>query len=668
MGSPSVVVPRRAHALVESEEEGEAGLEHGLLDRTALDRAPPARDPPQLTVRSVVVGLLVGTVLCFTNMYFGLQTGWVTMGSIQCAVVGFIFCRALWPRGFGPHENVVVQTIGVAAATMPLAGGFVGIIPALQLLDPPHGPGGIGSSVWRQLAWAAALCYFGIFFAVPLRRQTILVERLRFPSGTATAKLIEVLHGAGGEGGRDELASRWRTLYLAFAASFTTSLLAYFIPAAANLKVFSWLCAPNLSAWHWTLRPTLSYVGQGMIMGARPALSTLGGALTSWAILGPIALASGWVGRAVNLHERAGASSCDAPSVDADMIDSWEDGVQGWVLWVALALMLGEALTALALVLARQCAPLLSRRRAPAKLADGASGAEAAERARDALEVAPASQLVPTSWWAGGLALSSAFAVATLSPLLDMPAWQTGVSLLLSCLIAVLAVRALGQTDLNPVSAVGKLSQIIFALVAPGHLVANVVAGAISEAGAMQVGDLMQDLKTGHLLRASPRAQFVGQLIGSTASVFITVFAYQLYTSIHHIPSDQFPVPVAYVWKDMAVLMKRGISALPPTATRAAVGFGAAGVALPLLEAVLPPAAAALLPSGISFGVGMYLTADWTIPRVIGALVEWRWRARDPASHGRHMLMVASGFVLGEGVMSILGLALTAMHAPRLGG
>ena len=65
---------------------------------------------------------------------------------------------------------------------------------------------------------------------------------------------------------------------------------------------------------------------------------------------------------------------------------------------------------------------------------------------------------------------------------------------------------------------VGKLSQIIFTLLAPGALVTNIVAGAMAEAGAMQAGDLMQDLKTGHLLGASPRAQFFGQLIGSTAS------------------------------------------------------------------------------------------------------------------------------------------------------
>lgn len=60
-------------------------------------------------------------------------------------------------------------------------------------------------------------------------------------------------------------------------------------------------------------------------------------------------------------------------------------------------------------------------------------------------------------------------------------------------------VRSLGETDLNPVSAIGKISQLIFAVVQPGNIVANLVAGGLSEAGAAQAGDLMQDLKTGDL-------------------------------------------------------------------------------------------------------------------------------------------------------------------------
>ena len=205
------------------------------------------RDPngPQLTLRAALAGLLVGSLLCFTNMYFGLQTGWVTMGSIQCALIGYGIFQLPWdavglrrpestPK-FGPLENVVVQTIGVATATLPLAGGFIGIIPALGMLDPP-----VVLSTGEMLLWAAALTYFGIFFAVPLRRQTILVEQLKFPSGTATAKLIDVLHGASDTTAPDLAAQRgvaamWRALGFSFALSFLMAAACTFLlPSGAS--------------------------------------------------------------------------------------------------------------------------------------------------------------------------------------------------------------------------------------------------------------------------------------------------------------------------------------------------------------------------------------------------------------------------------------------------
>jgi hypothetical protein len=79
---------------------------------------------------------------------------------------------------------------------MPLAAGLVGIIPALGLLTPEEHPGGpVTFTPWQLLAWCSALAFFGVFVAVPLRYQTIIREKLRFPSGTATASVIRTLHG-----------------------------------------------------------------------------------------------------------------------------------------------------------------------------------------------------------------------------------------------------------------------------------------------------------------------------------------------------------------------------------------------------------------------------------------------------------------------------------------
>ena len=71
-----------------------------------------------------------------------------------------------------------------------------------------------------------------------------------------------------------------------------------------------------------------------------------------------------------------------------------------------------------------------------------------------------------------------------------------------------------------------------------------------------RAGDLMQDLKTGHLVQASPRAQFYGQLIGSTLSIPVTATAYILYKRAYTIPGPTFPVPTAYVWLSLARLLR----------------------------------------------------------------------------------------------------------------
>jgi len=164
-------------------------------------------EPPELTARALGGGVLVGGMLCFSNMYFGLQTGWVTMGSLQSALLGFGMFKLLGPylsSPFTAKENVVLQTTAVAVATMPLCGGFVGIIPAFRLLSSGDdgnentgigGEGPIELSIMELLGWSFALGFFGVFMAPPLRRQTILREKLPFPSGTATAEIIRQLHG-----------------------------------------------------------------------------------------------------------------------------------------------------------------------------------------------------------------------------------------------------------------------------------------------------------------------------------------------------------------------------------------------------------------------------------------------------------------------------------------
>mmetsp|Transcript_39455 Transcript_39455/g.156680 ORF Transcript_39455/g.156680 Transcript_39455/m.156680 type:complete len:201 (+) Transcript_39455:733-1335(+) len=175
----------------------------------------------------------------------------------------------------------------------------------------------------------------------------------------------------------------------------------------------------------------------------------------------------------------------------------------------------------------------------------------------------------------------------------------------------------------------------------------------------------MQDLKAGYLLGASSYIQFKAQMIGSIASVFVSLFAFDLYRSLYTIPGKSFPVPASAIWRDMSELLNEGIGSLAPRVLPFVVLGGALGILLSIAQAIFPRKAH-LIPSGVALAIGMYLPPYWTIPRVIGGLVVYYWKLQSPRSHASYAVVVASGFIVGEGVLSIATAALHAMGVPPL--
>lgn len=141
--------------------------------------------------------LLIGTGICFANVYFGLQAGIVNAMPMPAAVVGFAFFKALGERfstPFSTTENTVLQVIAGALGAMPFTSGYTGVIPALEFLVTPDENGPVRFTVWQLLVWSLGICLLGTVVAAPLRWLFIIREKLRFPSGTATAVLIGILH------------------------------------------------------------------------------------------------------------------------------------------------------------------------------------------------------------------------------------------------------------------------------------------------------------------------------------------------------------------------------------------------------------------------------------------------------------------------------------------
>jgi OPT family oligopeptide transporter len=200
-GGDDGVARNARYTAVDSDDRDEDDAPQTPQD-TAHILADRAQDPRNFTFRGVAVGLVIGVVICFSNMYFGLQTGWVSGMAMPSALLGFAYFKAvsrLLSYPFSPVENVLVQSVAGSVGTMPLGCGFVGVLPALNFLLKEDEGGPLRIGLWKLTVWAVGIAFFGVVFAVPLRKQFIIREKLKFPSGTATALMIGVLHGEKGD-------------------------------------------------------------------------------------------------------------------------------------------------------------------------------------------------------------------------------------------------------------------------------------------------------------------------------------------------------------------------------------------------------------------------------------------------------------------------------------
>ncbi|MCB9762325.1 MAG: OPT/YSL family transporter [Alphaproteobacteria bacterium] len=592
----------------------------------------PAPDEAQLSVRAVIAGCLLGGVVAAMNIYLGLRTGWSVGGSLIAAILGFSVFAGLGRAGvlgkpYTVLEANITQTAGSAAGSMTSAAGLLAAIPAMGML-------GYDFSYLELTAWAFAVAYLGVFYAVPLRRQMVLIEKLRFPTGTATAEVIVAMFSSGGEAIRKARALVWWSV---IAGGFT--LLTYFVPVIEQppLEVIG---LSALTVWSLSLLISPLMTGAGILIGPRVGTSLLLGALAGWAVLGPYAASQGWAG---------GPSFDEAQGIwVAGKTMSYGEGIRGWILWPGVAIMVGDALTSLALSW-----------RTILNTFTGFGG-------KGELDGDDHPELIPNSWWIGGLGIASIATVGVSWALFEIPPLFSILAIALSSVLATIAVRSTGETDINPIGGMGKVTQLVYGGLAPGQIPTNLMAAAITGAGASQAGDMMQDLKTGHLLGASPRGQFKAQLVGIGAGILFCIPIYKLFDTAYEIGGEELPAPAAHAWRAMAELLSKGVEALPVGAQGAVLGGLAFGIAIPILRKVLPKAAAAWLPSALAFGIAFIVPAYYSIAMFLGSMLLLGWKRVAPEQCDKLSFAVASGLIAGEGLMGIVKAILTLLEVPTL--
>jgi uncharacterized oligopeptide transporter (OPT) family protein len=178
---------------------------------------------------------------------------------------------------------------------------------------------------------------------------------------------------------------------------------------------------------------------------------------------------------------------------------------------------------------------------------------------------------------------------------------------------------------------------------------ANITAGAATSAA-----DLLTDLKSGYLLGANPRKQFLAQFAGIFVGTVVTVLCFSIMVpNASALGGDQFPAPAAQTWRAVAIAMSKGLKSLGPIRTWSIVVGGLIGIILPLLSKAFPrhekwiPSAA---------GLGMAWTFQWHLSLLffLGAVLGEGFARVWPKKAEEYLFPVASGIIAGGALMGVV--------------
>jgi len=557
----------------------------------------PSLAAAELSLRAVLAGCGIGAILAAGNVYMGLKTGWGDQGNITASLAGFAifaFARRRGPNGYSRLENNITQTVASSAAGMSFTTGLVSAFPALSMIGQSFPP-------WAIALWGVALGATGVLIALLLRHRLIVVERLPFPSGIATAEVIDALHRSA--------SSALRRARALIGSAAVAMVLVWFrdgkpawIPQLAALPLrFAGVDAESLGLG-LNFSPLL--LGTGLLIGARNGLSLLLGSMVAWLVLAPFAIKEGWVAST----EFSGLSS--------------------WLLWPGVALMASAAFTSLCL-----------------------QWATFGRGVKDLVGLRSSKVGLPWAWylWAtpAGLALVVVligWGVFGVNPALTL------LALAMSVLLSTVCARATGETDIAPITQMGQLTQLSVGVIAP-TAASNILSGAVVSGASSQTAQTLWSLKAGALLGANQRSIIRAQLIGILTGALVVVPAYQLVSKAYGLGSASLPAPAAAAWRGLAGLVQSGFTGLPPGALAAGTGALVLGVALAVLDR---NSSLRFIPSPVAMGVGFLAPASYGVTIGLGAVLLIAARRVNARWAQNYAEAIASGTIAGESLIGVL--------------
>ena len=572
---------------------------------------PSEKIMPELTVISVILGLLLAVVFGAANAYLGLRVGMTISASIPAAVISMGIVRIILRRN-SILENNMVQTIGSAGES--LAAGAIFTIPALFMWAAEN-PEVSAPSFWNITIIALLGGILGVLFMIPLRAALIVEEHgtLPFPEGTACAEVL-----LAGEEGGEKSKVVFSGLGIAALYKFITD----------GIKLFpseiQWNIKSLKTGFGMDVLPALT--GVGYICGLKISSYIFAGGILGWFVLIPL----------ITLF---GIDNLIAPGTAAIS----ELGPSG--IWSSYIRYIGAgAVAAGGIISLVKSLPMIIKTfsKAIKGLGKGNTGNTILRTERDLpMQVVLAGSLVialiiwilpsiPVNFVGGLLIVVFGFFFATVSSRM---------------------VGIVGSSN-NPIS--GMI--IATLLISTGILKASGITGYQGMASAICIGtivsivsamagDTSQDLKTGYIIGATPVKQQIGEILGAVISALAIAGIMYLLNSAWGFGSPELPAP-------QGTLMKLVVEGVMGGTLPWGLIFCGMGVAVVLEILRLP-----VLP----FAVGLYLPIYLSTPIYIGGIIRWiteKFFFKDNPEKNRLCVdkgvLYCSGMIAGEGIIGIL--------------
>ncbi|GMP26814.1 hypothetical protein CsSME_00003097 [Camellia sinensis var. sinensis] len=664
--------------MIKKEEREDAAEEEEEIE--SIERIFESKEVPswksQLTVRAFVVSFFLSVMFTFIVMKLNLTTGIIPSLNVSAGLLGFFFVKTwtkfleksgLLRQPFTRQENTVIQTCVVAASGIAFSGGFGSYLfgmsekIAKQSTEADDARNIKNPAVGWMIGFLFIVSFLGLFSVVPLRKIMILDFKLIYPSGTATAHLINSFHTPQGA----KLAKKQvRALGKFFSFSFLWGFFQWFYTAGHNCG-FSSFPTFGLKAFEnrFYFDFSATYVGVGMICPHLINVSLLLGAILSWGIMWPL------------IYNQRGHWW-----QPADLSQSSLRGLQGYRIFIGIAMILGDGLYNFIKVLGITLFGLYRQFcvKDQGSVLPVAGGVTPPKKPTVSYDDQRRTQLflkdeIPECFAVVGYVGIAIISTAVLPHIFHQLKWYYIVVIyVFAPTLAFCNAYGVGLTDWSLATTYGKLA--IFTIGAwAGASHGGVLAG-LAACGVMMnivstASDLMQDFKTGYMTLASPRSMFVSQVIGTAMGCVISPCVFWLFYKAFHdlgIPGTQYPAPNALVFRNMAILGVEGFSALPKNCLTLCYVFFIIAVAINAIRDAAGKQRAKFIPIPMAMAIPFYIGSYFAIDMCVGSLILFVWQKIHKKKADAFGPAVASGLICGDGIWTLPSsiLALAGVNPP----